>query len=65
MYFNKFTIFKYDFEYSFMSVLHHMNVYRFMLIRIEQEDKSEVFKYLWHSNLLILTYLASKDRLLF
>lgn len=48
-----------------MSVLHHMNVYRFMLIRIEQEDKSEVFKYLWHSNLLILTYLTCKDRLLF
>lgn len=48
-----------------MSVLHHMNVYRFMLIRIEQKDKSEVFKYLWHSNLLILTYFTCKDRLLF
>ena len=35
-----------------MSILHYMNVYRFMLIRIEQKDKSEVFKYLWHRNLL-------------
>ena len=35
-----------------MSVLHYMNVYRLMLVRVEQEYKSEVFKYLWHNNLL-------------
>ena len=36
--------------------MEYMNVYRFMFVGVEVKNKTEIFKYLWHS--LSIIYVA-------
>ncbi len=44
---------------TLIPTMNDMNMDWLMLIRVEIEDKPEVFKYLWHSN--IICYFIDKD----
>lgn len=43
--------FRFNIILCLMSILDNMNMNRFMIIRIELEDKSKYYKYSWHNQL--------------
>ena len=45
------NVFRFNIILCLMPILDNMNMNRFMIIRIELEDKSKYYKYSWHNQL--------------